>query len=380
MKVINLNNINGSFDYLIVGSGLFGAVCANELSKKGFSVLVVEKRENVGGNIYTKTFENITTHVYGAHIFHTSNKDIWNYINCFASFNNFVNSPIARYKDECYNLPFNMNTFSKLWNNVITPDQAKRRIQEERNCVSFENPQNLEEQAINMVGKTIYEKLIKGYTSKQWGKPCSELPASIIKRIPVRYTYNNNYFDDLYQGIPVGGYTKIIEQMLLNSTVVLNCDFLKHREILSSFAKKIIYTGQIDAFFGFKFGPLEYRSLRFEHEVLNIEDFQGVAVVNYTDSETLFTRIIEHKHFESVVSQKTIITREYPQKWEIGLEPYYPINDRANTKLYSMYIEEAKKIPNIVFCGRLGSYKYSDMDETIENALNLVKSLEGKDN
>lgn len=363
------------YDYLIVGSGLFGAVCAHELTAKGKKCLVIDRRGHIGGNVYTENVEGINVHVYGAHIFHTSDKKVWDYINGFAEFNNFVNSPIAVYKDELYNLPFNMNTFSKLWG-IKTPAEAMKKISEERERESVENPSNLEEQAINLVGRTIYEKLVKGYTAKQWGRPCSELPAFIIKRLPVRFTYDNNYFSDRYQGIPVGGYTAIIEKLLKGSDVRLGCDFFKHRKELEKMAERIIYTGQIDAFFDYKFGALEYRSLRFETEILNCTNYQGNAVINYTDYEVPYTRIIEHRHFEGrdCTSDKTVVTREYPCS-DKGAEPYYPVNDAVNEALCAKYVAEAEKLKNVYFGGRLGRYKYYDMDKVIAEALRLCEKL-----
>lgn len=364
------------YDYLIVGSGLYGSICAYELNKKGYKVLVLEKRNHIGGNIYTENICNINVHKYGAHIFHTSNKDVWNYINQFAEFNNYINSPVARYKDELYNLPFNMNTFTKLWPDVFTPSEAKAKIEEERKDSYKENPTNLEEQAINLVGKTIYEKLIKGYTAKQWGKKCSELPAFIIKRLPVRFTFDNNYFNDRYQGIPIGGYTKIIEKMLDGIEVKLNVDYLKEKDKYNKIAKNIIYTGAIDAYYDFCYGALEYRTVRFETEILDEINHQGNAVINYTDYEVPYTRIIEHKHFEfDSTSPKTIISKEYSKTWEKGDEPYYPVNDEKNNELYNKYKELANKETNIHFGGRLGSYKYYDMDKVILEALNYMNEI-----
>ena len=360
------------FDYLIVGSGLYGAICAYELTKQGKKVLVVEKRSHIGGNIYTENIEGINVHKYGAHIFHTSNKKVWDYINQFAEFNNYINSPIAVYHDELYNLPFNMNTFSKLWG-IKTPLEAQEKIEQERKAYYKENPANLEEQAINLVGLTIYEKLIKGYTAKQWGRPCNELPSFIIKRLPVRFTYDNNYFNDRYQGIPMGGYTQIIEKMLKGIEVRLNTNFLDHKEELIPLAKNIIYTGPIDEFFDYKFGALEYRSVRFEEEILDEANHQGNAVVNYTEYEVPYTRIIEHKHFEfDVTSPKTVISKEYSSTWKLGDEPYYPVNNDKNNALYQQYLLEAKKLNNVYFGGRLGQYKYYDMDKVILEALNFL--------
>lgn len=364
------------FDYLIVGSGLFGSIVAYELNKQGKKVLVIDKRNHIGGNIYTENIEGINVHKYGAHIFHTSNKEVWEYMNQFCEFNNFINSPIARYKDELYNLPFNMNTFTKLWDDVFTPSQAKDKIEKEKASFHIENPKNLEEQAINLVGLTIYEKLIKGYTAKQWGRPCNDLPAFIIKRLPVRFTFDNNYFNDKYQGIPIGGYTQIIEKMLNGIEVRLNTDFFDNRKEFEEISKKIIFTGPIDRYFEYKYGPLEYRKVRFETEILDKSNYQGCAVVNYTDYEVPFTRIIEHKHFEfDTVSPKTIISREYSSKWMVGDEPYYPLNDEKNNELLTKYLIEANKLENIYFGGRLGQYKYLDMDKVILEAFNLLKQL-----
>jgi len=363
------------YDYLIVGAGLYGCVCAYELKKRNYKVLVIDKRSHIGGNVYTEQIEGINVHKYGAHIFHTSNKKIWDYINQFAEFNNYINSPIARYKDELYNLPFNMNTFTKLWSDVYTPDQAKRKIEEERACFYIETPRNLEEQAINLVGITIYEKLIKGYTAKQWGCDCKELPAFIIKRLPVRFTFDNNYFNDRYQGIPVGGYTAIIEKLLQGIDVKLNCDYFNQgrNKIL---ANKVIFTGQIDRYFNFKYGPLEYRTVRFEHELLETNNYQGNAVVNYTDISVPYTRIIEHKHFEfDSTSSKTIISKEYSEKWNPNKEPYYPINNEKNNALYALYKKDADKEKDVYFGGRLGQYKYFDMDKVIESALDLMEKI-----
>lgn len=360
-------------DYLIVGAGLYGAVCAYELNKKGYKCLVIDKRNHIAGNIYTEEMEGIQVHKYGAHIFHTSNPVIWNYVNQFAEFNNYINCPVARYKDECYNLPFNMNTFTKLWPDVFTPEQAKQRIEEERKDCYKEEPKNLEEQAINLVGKTIYEKLIKGYTAKQWGRPCTELPAFIIKRLPVRFTFDNNYFNDRYQGIPIGGYTQLIQNMLKGVEVQLNVDFFEHRKELESQAKRIIYTGPIDQFFEYCYGTLEYRSVRFETEVLDCSNYQGNAVINYTEYEIPYTRIIEHKHFEFGTQDKTVISKEYSSAWKLGVEPYYPINDEKNMSLYKKYKEKTKEIPNVIFGGRLGQYQYMDMDDVIEAALRMLE-------
>ena len=367
------------YDYLIVGAGLYGSICAYELNKKGYKVLVIDKREHIAGNIYTENIEGINVHKYGAHIFHTSNKEVWNYINQFAEFNNYINSPVARYKSELYNLPFNMNTFTKLWTDVYTPDEARKKIEDEKAKYHIEAPSNLEEQAINLVGTTIYEKLIKGYTAKQWGRPCTELPPFIIKRLPVRFTFDNNYFNDRYQGIPIGGYTKIIEHMLEGIEVRLNTNYFDKTEEFNSLAKKIIYTGPIDEYFNYKFGALEYRTVRFETEILNTSNYQGNAVVNYTDYEIPYTRIIEHKHFEfDTTGSKTVISKEYSTTWKLGDEPYYPVNNDKNNNLYLKYKEEAKKLTNIHFGGRLGEYKYYDMDKVIIEALEFIKDINKK--
>lgn len=361
-----------NYDYLIVGSGLFGSIFAYEANKRGKRCLVIDKRNHIGGNIYCKEVEGINVHKYGAHIFHTSNKEVWNYINKFAEFNRYTNSPVAIYKDELYNLPFNMNTFNKLWG-VKTPSEAKAKIEEQLAETNIEEPKNLEEQAIKLIGKDIYEKLIKGYTEKQWGTKATELPSFIIKRLPVRFTFDNNYFNDTYQGIPIGGYTKIIEKMLEGIDVQLETDFFKEREKFESIADKIVFTGMIDEFYDYKFGTLEYRSLRFEHEILDEENYQGNAVVNYTEYEIPYTRIIEHKHFEYGTQLKTVITREYPVKWNKGDEPYYPINNERNNNMYAKYKELADKEANVIFGGRLAQYKYYDMHNVIEQALNTVK-------
>ena len=362
------------YDYLIVGTGLYGAICAYELNKLGHKILLIDKRNHIGGNIYTENKEGINVHKYGAHIFHTSNKEVWDYINQFATFNNYINSPVAIYKNELYNLPFNMNTFSKLWG-IKTPQEAKEKIEEERKSCYVENPTNLEEQAINLVGKTIYEKLIKGYTSKQWGRACTELPPFIIKRLPVRFTYDNNYFNDRYQGIPEGGYTQIIEKMIEGIEVKLNYDYFEHKEELDKVCSKVIYTGPIDQYFNYKYGALEYRSVRFVEEVLDCDNYQGNAVVNYTEEAVPFTRIIEHKHFEFGTQQKTIISKEYSSTWSIGDEPYYPVNDEKNNALFEKYNNEAKLLSNVYFGGRLGQYKYYDMDKVIVEALSLIKLI-----
>ena len=360
------------YDYLIVGSGLFGATFANLATEKGKKCLVIEKREAVGGNIRTEITEDIVVHLYGAHIFHTSDKKVWDYINKFAEFNNFVNSPVANYKGEIYNMPFNMNTFAKMFG-VAMPDEAKKIIDEQRKEIT-KTPENLEEQAISLVGREIYTKLIKGYTEKQWGRDCTELPPFIIKRLPVRYTYDNNYFNDRYQGIPVGGYTQIIEKMLENCDVVLNTDFLEDKEKYLDMAEKCVYTGPIDAYFDYSLGELSYRSLRFETEILDKENYQGGAVMNFNEREIPYTRIIEHKHFEFGKQEKTVITREYPQDWNRNLEPYYPVNDEKNNALYAEYQKLAEKEKNIFFGGRLAQYKYYDMDKCIASALAFAES------
>ena len=376
------------YDYLVVGSGLFGSIFAYEANKKGKKVLVIDKRPNIGGNIYTENIDGINVHKYGAHIFHTSNKEVWNYINQFAEFNRYTNSPVARYKNELYNLPFNLNTFSKMFN-LVTLQDIEKKLDEERKeglaKLNGREPQNLEEQAISLVGTTVYEKLIKGYTEKQWGMSCKELPVSIIKRLPVRMVFDNNYFNNKYQGIPIGGYTQIIEKMLDGIDVKLNCDFFKNRKELENIANKIIFTGAIDKYYDYKFGNLEYRSVRFETEELDVDNYQGNAVINYTDKEVPYTRVIEHKHFEqgkelgNEITEgpsvgKTIISREYSDKWDSTKEPYYPINNERNNTLYEKYKALADKDSNIIFGGRLGQYKYYDMDKVIEEALKCVKN------
>ena len=360
-------------DYLIVGAGLYGAVFAHEAKKAGKTCIVIDKRDHIAGNIYTKEIEGIQVHEYGAHIFHTSNKQVWDYVNALAEFNRYTNSPVANYKGELYNLPFNMNTFNKMWG-VITPAEAQAKIEEQKAAAHVENPQNLEEQAISLVGTDIYEKLIKGYTEKQWGRPCDQLPAFIIKRLPVRLIYDNNYFNDKYQGIPVGGYTALVEKLLDGIEVRLGVDYLADREALSALAKTVVYTGPIDAYFGYKLGALEYRSVRFETEVLDMPNYQGNAVVNYTDAETPYTRIIEHKHFEFGTQPKTVISREYSAEWKKGDEPYYPVNDEKNGALYAAYKKLADAEPGVIFGGRLGEYKYYDMDKVIEAALSVAEN------
>jgi UDP-galactopyranose mutase len=359
------------YDYLIVGSGLFGSVFAHQMHKKGKSCLVLERRPHVGGNIYCENKDGINIHTYGAHIFHTSNKKVWDYVNQFVEFNNYVNSPVANYKGELYNLPFNMNTFTKMWG-VVTPKEAAEKIAQQRAEAGITDPKNLEEQAISLIGTDIYTKLIKGYTEKQWGRSCTELPAFIIKRLPVRYTFDNNYFNDRYQGIPVGGYNKLIEGLLAGIEVRTGVDYLKHRDEYKDITKKIVYTGPIDEYFGYKLGPLEYRGLRFETERLEEENHQGVAVMNYTDQETPWTRIIEHKHFEFGTQPVTYVTKEYPADWQPGEEAYYPVNNARNQSLYEQYAALAQNEQNVIFGGRLAEYKYYDMDDVVESALNCV--------
>ena len=365
------------YDYLVVGAGLYGAVFAHEAKAAGKTVLVIDKRPNIGGNVYTEAVEGIQVHKYGAHIFHTNNKKVWDYVNRFAVFNRFTNSPVANYKGELYSLPFNMYTFNKMWG-VVTPQEAAARIEEQRRAAGITEPRNLEEQAISLVGHDIYEKLIKGYTEKQWGRPCKELPAFIIKRLPVRLTFDNNYFNALFQGIPVGGYTRMVENMLEGIEVRLNVDYFKEKAALASMAEKVVYTGPVDAYFDYRLGALEYRSVRFETEVLDMPNFQGNAAVNYTDAETPWTRIIEHKWFEfgrdaeGQELPKTVISREYSSEWKPGDEPYYPVNDEKNGKLYAAYRELAIQEENTIFGGRLGEYKYYDMDQVIAAALELA--------
>ncbi|MBI5997816.1 UDP-galactopyranose mutase [Clostridium perfringens] len=361
------------YDYLIVGAGLFGSVFANEAKKKGKRCLVIDKRNHTGGNIYCEEIEGINVHKYGAHIFHTNNKEVWNYVNELVEFNRYTNSPVANYKGELYNLPFNMNTFYSLWK-VKTPDEAMKKIEEQKREANIKEPKNLEEQAISLVGKDIYEKLIKGYTEKQWGKKATELPAFIIKRLPVRFTFDNNYFNDKYQGVPIGGYNKITEKLLEGIDVKLSVDFFKEREELEKLADKIVFTGMIDEFYNYKFGTLEYRSLKFHNEILNEKNYQGNAVINYTEYDIPYTRIIEHKHFEYGNQDKTIITKEYPATWNRGDEPYYPINNEKNNNIYLKYKELADKEENIIFGGRLAEYKYYDMHNVIESALICAKN------
>lgn len=360
------------YDYLVVGAGLYGAVFAHEAKKAGKKVLVIDKRSHAAGNIYTEELEGIHVHKYGAHIFHTSDKAVWEYINQFAEFNNYINSPVAVYRDELYNLPFNMNTFSKMWN-IRTPEEAKQIIEKQKAECAVGEPRNLEEQALSLVGRDVYEKLVKGYTEKQWGRSCTELPAFIIKRLPCRFTYDNNYFNDRYQGIPMGGYTAIVEKMLEGIEVRLNHDFFVNRAEYENIADKIVYTGMIDRFYDYKLGVLEYRSVRFETEVLDCENYQGNAVVNYTDREVPYTRIIEHKHFEFGKQEKTVISREYSSEWKKGDEPYYPVNDEKNNALYEKYRALSEKENKVIFGGRLGGYKYYDMDKVIKAALDMCE-------
>lgn len=359
------------YDYLVVGAGLFGAVFAHEAASRGKKCLVIDRRSHVGGNVYTEEIEGIQVHKYGAHIFHTSDKEVWDYINQFAEFNHYINSPIAVYKDELYNLPFNMNTFSRMWN-IRTPKEAEDIIRRQIADLGIKEPANLEEQALSLAGRDVYEKLIKGYTEKQWGRECKELPAFIIRRLPLRFTYDNNYFNDRYQGIPIGGYTAVIEKLLEGIEVRTGVDFLKERAEYETLAEMIIYTGMIDEYYGCRLGALEYRSVRFETEVLECGNYQGNAVVNYTDREIPYTRIIEHKHFEFGKQEKTVISREYSSEWKAGDEPYYPVNDQKNGELYAEYQELAAAEENVIFGGRLGAYKYYDMDQVIRAALELV--------
>ena len=359
------------YDYLVVGAGLFGAVFARQVKAAGKSVLVIDRRGHVGGNVYTEEIEGIQVHTYGAHIFHTNDKTAWEYVNRFAEFNRYTNSPVANYHGELYSLPFNMYTFNKMWG-VTTPQQAEAEIACQRKAAGIAEPKNLEEQAISLVGTDIYEKLVKGYTEKQWGRPCTELPAFIIKRLPVRFTYDDNYFNALYQGIPNGGYTAMVEKMLADTEVRLNVDYLADKAALDALAEKVVYTGPVDAYFGYRLGALQYRSVRFETEVLDTDNYQGNAVVNYTDAETPYTRIIEHKHFEFGTQPKTVISREYSAEWKKGDEPYYPVNDEKNGALYAQYKALADAEPGVIFGGRLGEYKYYDMDKVIEVALDVA--------
>ncbi len=361
------------YDYVIVGAGLFGATFANIAKSKGKKVLIIDKRNHIGGNIYTEEIVGINVHKYGAHIFHTDNKEVWDYVNSFVEFNRYTNSPVARIGNEIYNMPFNMNTFSKIWKDVFTPEDAKKKIEAEKSEMKGKEPKNLEEQAISLVGRTIYEKLIKGYTEKQWNRPCSNLPASIIKRLPVRFTYDNNYFNDKYQGIPIGGYTLLVERMLEGIDVKLNTNFFENPEYYKQIAKKIVYTGPIDEFFGYSLGRLEYRSLRFETKILDMENYQGNAVVNYTGLEVPYTRVIEHKHFEYGNQPSTVVTYEYPENWTPEKEAYYTINDEKNNTLAEQYRKLAEKEENVIFGGRLAEYKYYDMDDVIMSAFEAVK-------
>jgi UDP-galactopyranose mutase len=366
--------VSTTYDFLIVGAGLFGSVFAQEATKAGRRCLVIEKRGHVAGNCFTETVEGIRVHKYGAHIFHTSNREVWEYVNRFAEFNRYTNSPLANYKGEIYNLPFNMNTFRQMWG-VSNPDEARRIIDQQRADEYTENPSNLEEQAVNLVGREIFEKLIRGYTEKQWGRPCSELPAFIIRRLPVRFTYDNNYFDDLYQGIPIGGYTELAERLLEGIEVRLNTDYLETRKRWDGVASHIVYSGPIDALLAYELGVLEYRSLRFQTKILDADNFQGNAVVNYTDAETAYTRIIEHKHFEFGIQPKTVITYEFPDVWHPGDEAFYPVNDERNTRLYTRYRARAEELTNMTIGGRLGDYQYHNMDTTVEAALKTVRKL-----
>lgn len=360
------------YDYVLIGSGLYAGVFAYLAGQKGKSCLVVEKRDHIGGNIYCEDVKGIHVHKYGAHIFHTANREVWEFVNSLAEFNRYTNSPVANYKGEIYNMPFNMNTFSKMWG-VSTPAEAKAKIEEQRASITGE-PKNLEEQAISLVGTDIYQKLVKGYTEKQWGRDCKELPSFIIKRIPVRYIYDNNYFSDPYQGIPIGGYNVLIDRLFEGCDIETGVDYLEHRETYDCMGNTIVYTGMIDAYYDFCFGGLEYRSLRFESEVLPVENYQGVAVMNFTDRETPYTRVIEHKHFEFGTQPDTVVTKEYPETWKTGMEPYYPVNDEKNQVLYQRYEELAKKETNVIFGGRLAEYKYYDMDKVIESAMKTANA------
>ena len=372
------------YDYLIIGAGLYGAVFAQQAKAAGKSVLVIDKRNHIAGNVYTEKVAGIDVHKYGAHIFHTNSKEVWNYVNHFVTFNRFTNSPVANYKGELYSLPFNMYTFNRMWG-VVTPDEAAAKIAEQKAAAGITEPKNLEEQAISLVGTDIYEKLIKGYTQKQWGRPCTELPSFIIKRLPVRLTFDNNYFNALYQGIPIGGYTRLVEKLLEGIEVRLGVDYLEHKDELDALAEKVVYTGPIDAYFGYRLGALEYRSVRFETELLDIPNFQGNAAVNYTDAETPYTRIIEHKWFTFGKDEqgndlpKTVISREYSSEWHPGDEPYYPVNDEKNSALYAKYKALAEREEKVIFGGRLGEYKYYDMDAVIAAALAAWQSCETVD-
>lgn len=363
------------YDFLLVGAGLFNATVAYFAKKAGKKCLVIEKRSHIGGNIFTKCIDGINVHKYGAHIFHTDNKEIWDFVNKFAEFNRYTNSPVANYKGQIYNLPFNMNTFCKIWKDVITPADARKKISEQTEIMKDKTPSNLEEQAISLVGEDIYKLLIKEYTEKQWGRNCTELPSSIIKRLPVRFTFDNNYFNDRYQGIPIGGYTQIIEKMFDGCDIELNTDFFEDKDKFLNCADKVIYTGTIDKFFDYEYGELEYRSLRFEEEKLQLDNYQGNAVVNYTSKDVPYTRIIEHKHFEFGNQDSTIITKEFPLEWTKELEPYYAVNDETNTTLYKKYKELADKQKKVFFGGRLGMYRYFDMDDTIAEAFKFMKKI-----
>ena len=360
------------YDYLIVGAGLYGATFAERMTARGKRCLVIDRRRHIAGNIYTEEREGISVHVYGAHIFHTSNPEVWQYVGRFAEFNRYTNSPVANYHGEIYNLPFNMNTFNRMWG-VVTPAEAQAKIAEQRAACATDEPRNLEEQAIRLVGTDIYERLVRDYTEKQWGRPCTELPPFIIRRLPVRVTYDNNYFSDLYQGIPIGGYTKMVERMLAGCEVRLGIDYLEHKDELDACADRVVYTGPIDAYFGYRLGALAYRSVRFETEVLDIENYQGNAVVNYTDRETPYTRIIEHKHFEFGTQPKTVISREYSAEWHPGIEPYYPVNNDETAALYERYRALADREERVIFGGRLGEYKYYDMDKVILAAWDAIR-------
>ncbi|MBY4797000.1 UDP-galactopyranose mutase [Collinsella sp. AGMB00827] len=362
------------YDYLIVGAGITGAIFAHEARRAGKTCLVIDRRKHTAGNMYTRTVSGIEVHEYGAHIFHTSDRDVWNYVNRFAEFNNYINSPIARYKDELYNMPFNMNTFSKMWPDVVTPTDARKRIAAQIAAEDIAEPTNLEEQALSLVGRDIFEKLVRGYTEKQWGRSCSELPAHIIRRLPCRFTYDNNYFNDRWQGIPIGGYTKLIDRMLEGTEVKLNTEYRDLVAQTPDIADRIIYCGPIDGFYDYELGTLEYRSLRFETEELEEENYQGVAVVNYTEREVPYTRIIEHKHFEFGAQDTTVITREYPADWKPGDEPYYPVNNERNMQLYQRYAARAAAEDRVVFAGRLGEYRYYDMDKAVAAAFRLVQA------
>ena len=361
------------YDYVIVGAGLYGAVFAHEAKKAGKSCLVIDRRDHIGGNVYTERVEDINVHRYGAHIFHTSDQEVWDYVNQFATFNNYINAPVANYKGELYNLPFNMNTFNKMWG-VITPQQAKEKIAQQIIDAGIVEPKNLEEQAISLVGTDIYEKLVRDYTQKQWGRPCNELPAFIIKRLPVRFIYDNNYFNDRYQGIPEGGYTAMVEKLLEGCEVQLNTDYLAEKEKFDAMGEQVVFTGCIDEYFGYCYGPLKYRAVRFETEVLDCDNFQGNAVVNYTDADTPYTRIIEHKHFEFGTQPKTVISREYSAEWQVGEEAYYPVNNEETKELYEKYRSKAAQEENVLFGGRLGEFRYYDMDKVIRSALDAVRS------